>query len=422
MKSTTEPMDASEQFCPNLACSARGKIGAGNIKIHSRKRPRYRCQVCQKTFSARKGTFFEGLRTQEEKVTLVVTLLSYGCPRQAIVHAFGLDERTVAAWQKRAGEQCQRVHRTLVEAGNVKSQHIQADEIRAKGRKLIIWIALAIDVTTRLWLAGTVSQQRDRQLIDRLLQHVRACCQVVQGLLVSTDGFAAYPKSSVRAFREKVKKQAGRGRCALEAWPDLCIATVIKHTKKKRVVEITRKVARGTDEKAKELLLLTRGGTEFNTAFIERLNGTFRERLASLTRKCRHAAARMETLEGGMYLIGCTYNFCFSHQELSKPAHFGCPTTPAMAAALTDHIWSMRELLYYKVAPVPAIPVHPKRSKGRPRTSTSVEQTEPKRPRGRPRKLPAAQSTAPKRPRGRPPKYVLAEVIAAARAAGTFTS
>ena len=69
----------------------------------------------------------EGLRTDEETVTTVVTLLSYGCPTQAIVHAYGLDERTVADWQKRAGKQCQRVHQALVEQGQVKSQHIQAD-------------------------------------------------------------------------------------------------------------------------------------------------------------------------------------------------------------------------------------------------------------------------------------------------------
>jgi len=169
--------------------------------------------------------------------------------------------------------------------------------IRAKGRKLILWIALAMDVTTRLWLGGVVSQQRDRRLIDRLFQHVRACCQFMYALLVCTDGFAAYPKSIVRTFREKVKKQAGRGRCCLEVWPDLCIATVIKHTKKKRVVEITRNVARGTCEKAQELLLMTKGCKEFNTSFIERLNGTIRSRLASLTRKCRHAAARLATLE-----------------------------------------------------------------------------------------------------------------------------
>jgi hypothetical protein len=293
-----------------------------------------------------------------------------------------------------------------VEQGKVKSQPIQADEIRARGRKIMVWIALAMDVTTRLWLAGTMSQHRERTLIDRLLQQARACCQFVQGLLVSTDGFAAYPKSIVRAFREKVKKQAGRGRWTLEAWPDLCIATVIKQTKKKRVGEITRKVATGTAEKAKELLLLTKGGQEFNTAFIERLNGTFRERLASLTRKCRHAVARMETLEAGMYLIGCTYNFCFPHQELSKKTHFGIPTTPAMAAALTDHIWSIRELLLYKVVPPLSHHVEPplKRSRGRP---PKRGQTDPAQP---------------KRPRGRPPKYILAQVLAAARALEAFTS
>jgi len=180
-----------------------------------------------------------------------------------------------------------------------------------------------MDVTTRLWLAGTVSQHRDRMLIDRLLQHARACCQFVHGLLVSTDGFAAYPKSIARAFREKVKEQVGRGRCTLEVWPDLCIATVIKHTQNKRVVEITRKVARGTQQKAKKLLLLTKGGQEFNTAFIERLNGTFRERLASLRRKCRHAAARMETLEAGMYLKGGSSSVQLSEtssQTITRPS------------------------------------------------------------------------------------------------------
>ena len=65
MKSTTEPMDASLQFCPNEACSARGQIGGGTIIIHSRKRPRYRCQICKKTFSARTGTMFA--RTEDRR-------------------------------------------------------------------------------------------------------------------------------------------------------------------------------------------------------------------------------------------------------------------------------------------------------------------------------------------------------------------
>ena len=153
----------------------------------------------------------EGLRTPTELVVIVVSLLAYGCPIQAIVHAYGLDERTVADWQKRAGEHCQQVHHALVEQGKVKTHQVQADEIRAKGRKLVIWMGMAIDATSRLWMAGVVSVRRDRELANRLLQQVRSCCQFVQGLLVCTDGWNAYPKSIIKAFREKVKKTEGRG-------------------------------------------------------------------------------------------------------------------------------------------------------------------------------------------------------------------
>ena len=249
---------------------------------------------------------------------------------------------------------------------------------------MIIWMGLALMVSTRLWLGGVVSMHRDRRLADRLLHQVRACCRPLQAILVCTDGWAAYPGSIQRAFREKVKRTAGRGRACLQVWSGLCIATVIKRTEKKRVVEVIRKMTRGTLEQASKLLQASLGGTVLNTAFIERFNGTMRERLAPLTRKCRHAAHRLEALETGMYLIGCTYNWCFPHHELSSSKHAGFPCTPAMAAGLTDHIWSVREVLIYKVAPAPW--VQPKR-RGRPRKHPLPDPTVPKRPRGRPRKV-----------------------------------
>ncbi len=325
----------------------------------------------------------EGLRKPTELIVIVVTLLAYGCPIQAIVHAFGLDERTVASWRDRAGRHCQQVHQAFVPQGQLDAQHVQIDEIRVKGRRMIAWMGLALMVPTRLWLGGVVSAHRDRSLADRLLHQVRACCRPLQAILVCTDGWAAYPGSIQRAFREKVKRTAGRGRACLQLWPQLCIATVIKRTQKKRVVEVIRKMILGTLEHANKLLQASLGGSVLNTAFIERFNGTMRERLASLTRKCRHAAHRLEALETGMYLIGCTYNFCFPHHELSHAKHVGSPYTPAMASGLTDHIWSVGEVLTYKVAPAPWI--------------------EPKR-RGRPRKRPVLDPTLPKRPRGRPPK------------------
>src|SRR5205085_10125170 len=100
-------------------CCARGKKGEGNISIHDHKRQRYRCKVCKQTFSARRGTMLEGLRKPMDLIVIVVTLLTYGCPVQAIVHAYALDERTVAHWRDRAGAHCQKVHQDIVEQGRL---------------------------------------------------------------------------------------------------------------------------------------------------------------------------------------------------------------------------------------------------------------------------------------------------------------
>ena len=176
-KQQQPPMNTSEQFCPNETCFARGQTGQGNIRIHDRRRERYRCRRCGHTFNARRGTMLEGLRKPTELIVIVVALLAYGCPVQAIVHAFGLDERTVARWRDRAGTHCQQVHQAVVEQGNLDLVHVQADEIRVKGRSMIAWMGLTMMVSTRLWLGGVVSLTRDTALADRMMQQVRVCSQ-----------------------------------------------------------------------------------------------------------------------------------------------------------------------------------------------------------------------------------------------------
>src|SRR5438067_8396126 len=229
-KTTEEQMNASTQFCPNVECMARGQVGQGNIVSHGRTRPRYRCKTCGKTFSAKEGTMFAGLRKPTELIVMVVTLLAYGCPVQAIVQAFGLDERTVANWRDRAGAQCENVHQAIIEQGQLDLMHVQADEIRVKGCKMIAWMGLAMMVSTRLWVGGVVQLSRDRSLADRLMSQVRRAAQVLRPLLVLTDGWAAYPNRIRRAFREKVKQTSGVGRACLQVWPELHIGTVIKRT------------------------------------------------------------------------------------------------------------------------------------------------------------------------------------------------
>jgi transposase-like protein len=91
-------MDPQTQFCPNMACPARGKTGEKNIVIHSRKPERYKCKEGKQTFSAKVGTPFHRLHYSPELVSCVMTLIAFGCPVQAIVAAFDLDERTVMDW------------------------------------------------------------------------------------------------------------------------------------------------------------------------------------------------------------------------------------------------------------------------------------------------------------------------------------
>src|SRR5215208_664072 len=96
-------MDPRQQFCHNVDCPARGQMGQGNIGVQSQAEQRYVCHTCGRTFAATTGTAFYRLRTAADLVTVVLTLLSHGCPPQAIVAAFAVDERTVAGWLARAG-------------------------------------------------------------------------------------------------------------------------------------------------------------------------------------------------------------------------------------------------------------------------------------------------------------------------------
>lgn len=357
------------EFCPNEACESRGRIGAGNIRVHDRQRRRYRCTACGKTFSARRGTAMWWLKKTTGVFTLVVDLIAHGCPIQAIVAAFGLDERTVKAWLERAGAQCSGVHDHVVAGQRHDLGQVQADEIKAKVQGGSIWMALAMMVSTRLWLGGAVSPRRDTDLIQDLIGQVRAMA-LCRPLLLAVDGLASYVTAFRRAFRSPLPTgRAGRPR--LISWPDMAIVQVVKH-RAAATFSIHRRIVQGSTALVEHLIGSSQLAGGINTAYIERLNATFRQRLGCLARRTRHLARQTSTLSHGMHLVGSVYNFCTSHDSLRvklhlqvgrRPTYRWVQRTPAMAAGLTDHRWSIAELLTFKVPPPPF--VHPKR-RGRP--------------------------------------------------------
>jgi transposase-like protein len=352
-------MDPQAQFCRNRACRAYGRKGEGHVVIHSRAERRYQCKRCRRTFAETAGTALYRLRTARDEVMIVVTLLAYGCPVQAIVAAFGLDERTVARWQARAGSQCQRVHDHLVQAGRVELGQVQADELRVRIVGGVLWLASALAVPSRLWLGGVVSATRDGALIRALLERVRACGPV-QAVLLCTDGLVSYASQALRLFRT-AERTGRRGRPRLTLPTGLLIAQTVKRYTQRRVASVEHRVVRGTLDAVTAALVRTQGQVTavINTAYIERLNATFRTRLASLTRRTRAGVHRRDTIEAGMWLVGTVYNFCRPHRSLrQRIAADGAPTrrwldrTPAQAAGLTDHPWSIHELLSF---PVPGV-------------------------------------------------------------------
>jgi hypothetical protein len=287
-------------------------------------------------------------------MVIVATLIAHGCPLQAIVAAYRVDERTILNWQERAGRHAQRVHEHLVQRPR-DLEHVQADEIRVKGQGQVVWLAMAIMVHTRLWLGGVVARKRDEHLILSLVQSIRQSA-LARPLLICVDGFTAYVQAVQRVFRTPLPN-GRRGRPWLIPWPDIHIGQVIKRYQGKRVVDVTRRMAQGCLQVAQTLLAKSHGGTKLNTAFIERLNATFRSRLAVLVRRSRALIRNPQTLEPLMYLMGCVYNFCTAHKSLRVKLWVGShgfrwvPRTPALAAGLTDHIWTVKELLLFRIPP-----------------------------------------------------------------------
>ncbi|MFC6803900.1 hypothetical protein ACFQDE_20970 [Deinococcus caeni] len=339
---TNRPVQPSQSTPACPYCPTPTKVG-----VHSKAQKRFKCHQCGKTFTETHITPLFGLKTHHELVVIVLTLLMFGCPIPAIVAAFKLDGRTIADCVDKSGEHAQRVQEYLVCQGELNLGQVQADELWCRSQRGVLWLATAVSVASRLLIWGKLAAGPTEDMIDDVVDHVHRAARLQSPILWATDGFSTWKASILHYFRAKVEN-GRRGRPKLVEWAELHIVQLVKRSRGER---IERRLAFGDLFEALHMIEVTQGkrGT-VNTAFVERLNATLRTWLPALTRRSRHAGTDRERLERQFFLVAAAYNWVRPHRSLRIQVDGRwIERTPGMAAGLTDHPWTVEELLRFRV-------------------------------------------------------------------------
>ena len=186
--------------------------------------------------------------------------------------------------------------------------------------------------------------------------------------LFLTDGFREYMTALLTHYGHWTQppRRQTTGPAPKPRWlplPNLLYAQVIKTVRRRRLVRVRHRVVFGTLEAVQQVLAAC--GWQINTAFIERLNLSIRQHVAAVGRRVTTLCKGEDGLHQQLALYHVYHNFCLPHTSLRQPVPQPEPTrgtgsakrwqprTPAMAAGLTDHVWTLREVLLFRVPPWP---------------------------------------------------------------------
>ncbi len=312
--------------------------------------------------SARRGTAFHHTHLREQDFETIAKSLAEGVGVTATARIHNVDKKTVLLVLAKAGEQVKRVSRSLLI--NVKVTECQLDEMWsfvAKKEKNLdpveklqrslgdAWIWIAFDATNKIVLAYIVGKRTLPHAVSLLQEVKRVTIRMPD--LFSSDQLDQYTQALLQVYGKLVypTRKPGRGRPPhprLVPPEDLLYVQVVKQYKQRRVVKVTQKVVFGDCEKVESILAASSVSNKINTSYVERNNGTVRHRHARCGRKTLCFSKCQENHEIQLALSFGYYHLCLPHKTLTK--RYGRPTTPFMAANLTDHVWSMAELLKFR--------------------------------------------------------------------------
>jgi len=369
------------QPCPNPDCAYAQMLNRGNIRAvstdltQSGKRRIFQCTKCGTPFSETRDTVFFDLKTPEEKVMMALKMRLVKVDLAGISFVLGVTEETVLAWLQRAAHKAEEINAHLLRDlpvtqvqldemwSFIKRKHTAQDgpdgestTLSEDGRQWV-WISFAPEY--RLILAALVGSRTS----ESALQLIQMTAAVVLGVpCFFSDGFSCYLAALIEVSHTlKTLPRTGKpGRPKQplkEPHPELVYGQVIKKTQKGRLQELVYRVRCG----AKRLEDL---GLSISPSLLERLNLTLRHALAPLVRKSASFCKDRTQMRRRVVLLQAFDNFARPHMSvrLSLPDQdqpvLGLiqpkwlPRTPGMAAGLTDHGWTFRELLTAKFEPI----------------------------------------------------------------------
>jgi transposase-like protein/IS1 family transposase len=379
-------IDTSRHFCPHVGCDDRGWLGLRNLRAngHPSGGPwrQFQCTSCEGYFLETHGTIFHGKQASVELIVRVLACLAEGLGIRATARVFEVDPNTVLQWLVEAAEQLKAL--TSYFLCDVHVKQLQLDELYAVIRALKTsqisagdaferlepgrpWVWTAIDPVSKLLLVMEVGP-RTVEMAQRVVHQVaRRLASTCMPLWLS-DGFKGYLPAIVGHFGwwGHAERRQDKGPWPKPRWmplSGLLYAQVLKQYRRKRLVGVKHRVVFGTMDAIAQVLSVC--GWKINTAFVERLNLDIRQRVAAVGRRVNTLCQGEDGLQHQLALFHVYHNFVLAHASLRQPlrateatngggsAKLWQPCTPAMAAGLTDHVWSLREVLLYRVPPWP---------------------------------------------------------------------
>ena len=379
-------VDTSHHFCPHPDCTYQGWVGRGNISANGHPsggpwRQLY-CTGCDGYFQEIHGTPLHGKHGMPERLVWAVGALAEGLGIRAVARVFEVDPNTVLQWLVEVADHTAAFTRYFLH--DVQVTQIQLDELFALlsavkagdvGEAEAIrrlsraphWVWVAIDPVSKLLIALDVGDRTlamAQRVVHQVVQVVASGCVP----LFLTDGLKEYATALLTHFGHWVQPSRRQtiGPTPKPRWmplPALRYAQVVKTMRRRRLVRVRHHVVFGTLDRITQRLVVH--GWQINTAFIERINLSIRQHVAAVGRRVTTLCKGEDGLHQQLALYHMYYNFCLPHASLRLPlpqpeatngsgsAKQWRSQTPAMAAGLTDHVWTLREVLLFRVPPWP---------------------------------------------------------------------